>query len=66
VGDGGGGRLVDHIAVAEALDRIGRVDGMRRVVRDRMGELMRRELERIKAAPGLSKNVLELASRALD
>ncbi|HUZ13391.1 MAG TPA: aminopeptidase N [Caulobacteraceae bacterium] len=30
-----------------------------------LGDLMRRELERIKASPGLSKNVFELASKAL-
>ena len=39
--------------------------GWRRYV-PALGALMRRELERVKAAPGLSKNVLELAGRALD
>lgn len=34
--------------------------------RDDLGRLMRAELNRIVAHPGLSKNVLELASRALD
>ncbi|KSB89315.1 aminopeptidase N [Caulobacter vibrioides] len=39
--------------------------GWRRYV-PALGDLMRRELERVKTAPGLSKNVLELASRALE
>jgi aminopeptidase N len=30
-----------------------------------LGDLMRAELERITRSPGLSKNVLELASKAL-
>ncbi len=49
------------MVAARLVDSLG---GWRRY-RDDLGQLMRAELQRIAATPGLSKNVFELASRAL-
>ncbi|MGZ8369934.1 MAG: aminopeptidase N [Caulobacteraceae bacterium] len=56
---------VDRFNPMTAARQVEALGGWRRYRAD-LGALMRGELERIVATPGLSKNVQELASRALD
>jgi aminopeptidase N len=70
--DGGGYRfLTDQILATDAVNpsvaaRLVEPLGGWRRYKEELASLMRTELERIVAHPGLSKNVLELASRALE